>query len=173
LAIVIDGSSSMRGRAIDVAMELALVVAQAASQVGIDCHAYLFSGNAGPLFQITKGRDKPVPALFGGAIHEVSGTTPLCPSLLRVAFEQVARAAGKRKLLFAITDGQCDSGIQSMIGTVGYIEKSMGVEVVNLMIGTPVTKAFTNEISVRLDQSVCDVGLEQLTRQLERKAIAA
>jgi hypothetical protein len=90
--------------------------------------------------------------------------------LLKVAFKQVARAQGKRKLLFAITDGGCNMGFSAMVATVAYIEKSLGIEVVNLMIGTPVSKAFTNEVSVPYNKSVCEVGLEQLVRQLERAA---
>lgn len=169
VAILVDGSGSMAGYEIGVAMELALVVSQAAAQVGVNCDAFLFNGS-NSLHEITTGKRKPNALKFSGAKRLVNGGTPLCTSLLKVAFKQVARAQGKRKLLFAVTDGGCNMGFTSMVATVAYIEKSLRIEVVNLMIGQPVSGAFTNEVSVPYNKSVCEVGLEQLVRQLERAA---
>jgi hypothetical protein len=60
-------------------------------------------------------------------------------------------------------------GIQTMIGTVAYMEKALDIEVANLMINTPVTGAFKTEISVPI-KDVCDLGLGLLVKQLERGA---
>jgi hypothetical protein len=148
-----------------------LVIAQAAAQVGVDCEVYMF-GRGGGLLEVTKGKAKPDVSKFAGVMSHVGGGTPLCVSMLKLAHKQAARAPGKRKLMFAITDGACNMGIDGMIATVAYIEKAYGIEVANLMIGTPVTGAFTNEVSVRSSANVCEVGLDQLTRQLERGARA-
>jgi hypothetical protein len=127
------------------------------------------NGNSN-LIEITSGRSKPDVRKFANAYTHVGGSTPLCASMLKSAYRQIARAPGKRKIIFAITDGACNSGIEGMIGTVAYIESALGIEVANLMIGTPVTGAFKNEVSVAVGKAVCEVGLEQLTRQLERGA---
>jgi len=170
--VLIDGSSSMSGWNIQAACELAYVVAQAASQVGVACDVCLFNESVygARLLNMTSGKKKPDINVFAKALYAPANGTPLCASLLKAAYRQNIRASGKRKLLFAITDGGCNYGFDAMVATVAYIEKAMDIEVINLMIGQPVSGAFKNEVSVNYGEDVSSVGLEMLAKQLDRAA---
>lgn len=163
--ILIDGSTSMDGQKIVAAATLALVVAQAAAQVGVQCTAHLFSDDG--LHQITKGRDKPLANRFAYSVNQVDGSTPLSYYLLTVATEQRRRAPGKRRIIFTITDGGCDFGLTVLKATGRYVEDAMGAEIANLHIGWHVMGAFRNEVAANLDD-VTKSGVQSLTKVLER-----
>jgi cobalamin biosynthesis protein CobT len=165
--ILIDGSSSMRGQAATAAASLALVIAQAASQVGVDCFAHVF-GDTG-LQEVTAGKRKPDVKLFGYAAIKPTGGTPLTENLIRVAHMQAARAQGKRRIIFVVTDGMCDRGTPVVRAAGEYLEDCMGVEIANLHIGSQGFKAFRNEVAVR-PWDVVTTGLKSMTSMLERGA---
>src|SRR6187200_2977152 len=94
-----------------------------------------------------------------------TSSTPLTKSLLTVAHLQHKRASGKRKILFVITDGDCDLG-HDVVKAAGQYVESTGTEVANLHIGRQVMGLFRNEVAVDV-HNVSKVGLKQLTQVLE------
>jgi hypothetical protein len=164
--ILVDGSGSMNGNRIIAAASLALVVAQAAAQVGVVCNAHLFEDEG--LLMMSKGRDKPVPRKFAYAFNNTDSSTPLTKNLLTVAHLQHKRASGKRRILFVITDGDCDLG-HDVVKAAGQYVESLGTEVANLHIGRQAMGLFRNEVAVDVNK-VSNVGLKQLTAILERGA---
>jgi len=164
--IIVDGSGSMTGQRILAAASLALVVAQAASQVGVDCAAHVFTDNG--LTMATTGRQKPIGRKFGYMFNQIMGGTPLTENLLLAAHLQHKRASGKRRILFVITDGDCDQGADVVKAAGQYVE-SLGTEIANLHIGRIAMGLFRNEVAVNA-HDVSTVGLKQLTAVLERGA---
>jgi len=164
--ILVDGSGSMSGYRILAAASLALVVAQAASQVGVDCYAHVFTDNG--LIVATKGRQKPVGRKFAYMYNAITGGTPLTESLLLAAHLQHKRAGGKRRIMFVISDGDCDLGYDVVKAAGQYVEK-LGTEIANLHIGRQAMGMFRNEVAVDVT-NVSAVGLKQLTAVLERGA---
>jgi hypothetical protein len=163
--ILVDGSSSMTGRSILAAATCALVAAQAAAQVGVQCAAHVFNDNG--LHFMTKGRSKPAGRKFAYACNQVTGCTPLTENLLAVALAQRARAPGKRRVIFVITDGGCDLGPDVLRAAGKYVETVVGAEIANLHIGYAPMGIFRNEVAVDVDD-VASTGLQSLTRVLER-----
>ena len=170
--ILVDGSGSMCLGNIDKATVFALVVAQAAAQVGVACSTYVFGtsqstfgGNG--LVTINEGRSKPDAAKFAHMIEAAGGGTPLSPSMLAVAQKQVVRARGKRKVMFVISDGMCSAGPNTLKGVATYIEQSMGVELAHMSIGNPLRGCFRNEVHVNPLDDVANVGLTSLVKALE------
>lgn len=163
--VLVDGSSSMSGNAVMASAVLALVIAQAARQVGVECTAHVF--NDAGLHMMTKGRTVPEPRKFAYAYNQTYGCTPLTHNLITVARMQQVRARNKRRVIFVITDGGCDLGPQVLKAAGEYIEQSMGAEIANLHIGYAVMGAFRNEVAVNT-RDVAKVGLERLTQTLER-----
>ena len=163
--ILVDGSGSMSGSRIIAASSLALVVSQAASQVGVDCAAHVFNDNG--LHFATKGKAKPKPNKFAYMLNQIMGGTPLTENLLAAARMQDERAKGKRKILFVITDGGCNMGPDVVKAAGHYIENTMGTEIANLHIGDQPMGLFRNEVAVNV-RKVSDTGLRQLTALLER-----
>jgi len=164
--ILVDGSGSMQGRSIQAASTLALVVAQAAAQVGVDCTTHLFNDEG--LLWATKGRAKPLPKKFAYMQNNITGSTPLSESILLASHLQHKRSGNKRRILFVITDGGCNSGPDVLKAAAQYVE-TLGTEVANLHIGSKVMGVFRNEVAVNV-QDVSKTGLKQLTAVLERGA---
>jgi hypothetical protein len=170
--ILVDGSGSMCLGNIDKATIFALVVAQAAAQVGVACSTYVFGTNgsgfaSNGLVAINEGRSRPDAAKFAHMIEIAGGGTPLSPSMLAVAQKQVVRARGKRKVMFVISDGMCSSGPNTLKGVATYIEQSMGVELAHMSIGNPLRGCFRNEVYVNPQDDVANVGLTSLVKALE------
>jgi cobalamin biosynthesis protein CobT len=163
--VLVDGSGSMGGLNIKAASTLALVVAQAAAQVGVSCTAHVFNDKG--LHASTKGRAKPKANKFAYMQNQICGGTPLTENMLRVVKLQKARAAGKRKVLFMITDGGCNSGPSVLKAAAEYVEQVEGVEIANLHIGGQVMGVFRNEAAVNVHK-VAATGLRQLAGLLER-----
>jgi hypothetical protein len=165
--ILIDGSSSMSGASARAAATLALVVAQAAAQVGVDCFTHVFSDWG--LRAVTEGKRKPESKLFGYAASAPRGGTPLTENMIRAAHMQAARAQGKRRIMFVVTDGACDMGTHIVKAAGEYLEACMGVEIANLHIGSFDLKAFRNTVVVR-PWDVATAGLKSMTDLLEKGA---
>jgi cobalamin biosynthesis protein CobT len=163
--VLVDGSSSMSGNKMEAASTLALVVAQAASQVGVDCFVHVFSD--GGLAYATKGKARPAPNKFGYMATSATGSTPLTERMIEAANMQRQRAGNKRKIMFVITDGACNDGRLIAKAAGEYVEQTIGVEIANLHIGHSAPGMFRNEVAVRPDR-VNEVGLRQLTQMLER-----
>jgi len=163
--VLVDGSGSMSGTKMLASAILALVIAQAAKQVGVDCTVDVFTDHG--LHRATKGKDKPEARRFAGMPGCVTGGTPLTRNLIRVAHEQAGRARGKRKVLFTITDGGCNLGTKAVEAAGQYIESEMGIEIANLHIGSEVLGQFRNEVAVDIN-NVSGVGLRKLTQVLEK-----
>jgi hypothetical protein len=163
--ILVDGSGSMAGSSIIASSVLALVVAQAARQVGVDCTAHVFNDHG--LHEATKGKAKPVAKKFAYMINQIMGGTPLCESMIMAARLQAGRARGKRKVMFLVTDGGDIHGTAVLRGIGDFIERQMGIEIANLHIGRMPMGAFRNECAVDT-RNVGEVGLQRLTATLER-----
>ncbi len=166
--ILIDGSSSMNGRNAQAAVTLGLVVAQACSQVGVNCHACLFTDSG--LQEITKGRYKPDPKKFAWAYRGTQGGTPLTANLIKVALEQAKRAPGKRRIIFSITDGGCDIGSHATKAAATYIENTLGAEIAGMHIGMQPLGIYRNEVAVNVN-NITATGLRSLTNVLEKGRI--
>lgn len=163
--VLVDGSGSMSGSNIVAASTLALVVAQAAAQVGVHCTAHLFNDIG--LHEATKGKTKPAARKFGAMPGHIMGGTPLTENLIRVATAQAQRAPGKRRVLFLVTDGGCNQGRTILKAAGAYVEQSMGIEIANLHIGSQVLGVFRNEVAVNVNK-VASSGLERFTQVMER-----
>jgi hypothetical protein len=163
--ILVDGSGSMAGHSILASSVLALVVAQAARQVGVDCTAHVFNDHG--LHEATKGKAKPVAKKFAYMINQIMGGTPLCESMIMAARLQAGRARGKRKVMFLVTDGGDIHGPAVIKGIGDFIERQMGIEIANLHIGRTPMGVFRNECAVDV-RKVGEVGLQRLTATLER-----
>jgi len=169
--VLVDASGSMSGLNIVNAMTLALVVTQAANQVGVSCTVNLF--RYGGLTTVHAGgkRTKADGRTFTMATGMATGGTPLCRNMLLAAMRQCRRAPSKRKVMFVITDGQCEMGDDAVKRTAAYIEDTMGVEIAHMSIGVPTSGTFRNEVYVDTFADVAKVGLDKLARTLERGAI--
>jgi len=164
VAILVDASGSMGGR-MHVAMEAALVIAQAAASVGVTWCGEVF--NSGEIASFGNGRGRPVPGLFGAAIGKVGGGTPLSENIARVASAQAGRAPGKRRVVFLLTDGGCDRGSKSVRAIARYCEQTYGTVFAHVSIDTPCRGDFPAEITVRQGSAFADVGLAHFVRVLQ------
>ena len=167
--VLVDGSSSMMGHKARAAATMALVVAQAAAQVGVQCHVYLFTD--GGLREVHAGRTKPSAEVFGSMPSYVTGGTPLCTSMLAVAMKQQARAKAKRRLLFVISDGICDLGQKQLKQTALFIEEGMGTEVANLSINMALQGTFRTEAFVSASDDIAKAGLGLMVKKLTQGAM--
>jgi Mg-chelatase subunit ChlD len=168
IAIVLDGSGSMGSRKLHCAAVLALVVAQAAEQVGVQCEIVQFSHSV--LRQVKAPREKLSQAkarkrLAVGSMDN-GGGTPLSASIALMAAKLRERAAHKRKMVFAITDGACDCGSDAVRAIAAHCART-GVEVVGLSIDSRTHGAFKHEVRVDSFGDVAGVGLGVLVKALE------
>jgi cobalamin biosynthesis protein CobT len=168
LTVLIDMSGSMSGENIKTAATFGLVVAQAASQVGVACTVQTFG--PGGFGTVKKASDKLDDMAFGALPRNVGGGTPLSVCMLKAAMQQSARAPHKRRVMFVLSDGQCDQGPWTVKAAADYVETALGIELAHLSIGTACTKTFRNEAAVWDTGSVTSVGLDMLTRTLEKAA---
>lgn len=165
--VLIDGSSSMiLARRIHKATTLSMLIAQACSQVGVNCSVRLFTDYG--LYAVKDGRKRPKTEVFASLPGSPCGGTPLSVNIIKAARLQAARASGKRRVLFAITDGGCDNGAAMVRAAVRWCVDALDTEMVNLHIGTMRPGTFPNEVAV--DGDVASAGMEQMLRILERGA---
>jgi uncharacterized protein (DUF58 family) len=158
------------GAKLERAATLALVVAQAAEQVGVKCELVRFVG--GRVVSLKAPRERlgsaSVQSRLANASQTVSGSTPLTQSIALCAKRLLARAPTKRKMIFAITDGVCDCGAEAVRMIAAHCDK-VGVEVIGLSIDSPVTGAFRFEAKVASINDVAQAGLGVLVKALENR----
>jgi len=171
IIVILDGSDSMGiGVKLPRAASLALVVAQAAEQVGVQCEIVRFYG--GRVVSIKASRERlsspNVRSRFAGAAASTSGSTPLTQTIALCAKRLSARAPSKRKMIFAVTDGICDLGADRVRRIADHCDL-MGVEVIGLSIDSRIQGVFRFESQVDSNDDVAKAGLGVLVKALENR----
>jgi Mg-chelatase subunit ChlD len=172
--VLVDGSASMEGERINSASTMALVIAQAAAQVGVSCTTYLFGAShyhyrsANGLFEVNGGRQKPQASQFAGIPMMGGGGTPLSASMLAVALRQAMAAPYKRRVMFVVSDGMCDDGPESLKAVATYVETALGTELAHMSIHMRPQACFRNEVHVPRGSDIAAIGLETLTAKLAK-----
>jgi Mg-chelatase subunit ChlD len=167
IVVLVDCSGSMSACMTDAAT-LALVVSQAASQVGVKCEVIAFATGK---FDVVKMADAStakadVLRTFGRLAAYAGGSTPLTGSIVKATARLAARAPHKRKLLFVVSDGACDGGELSVRKACEYAER-VDVETVALCIDVNVHSGFKH--GVRCNSSeIAKAGLGKLVAVLSR-----
>jgi len=167
VCILLDASGSMAGHNMLQALEVGLIVAQAASSVGASCTTEIFSSSG---YQRAGGlASKRVPNAtdFGALSNEADGGTPLSAHMARAALAQAKRAPHKRRVLFVVTDGGCDYGRNVLARMATYLEQACGVVLAHVSIGTPLSGAFRAEVQVPYGCEVSDIGLGHFVKVLQ------
>jgi Mg-chelatase subunit ChlD len=80
-------------------------------------------------------------AAFGLLSKAQGGTTPLTSSMIKATARLVARAPLKRKILFVVSDGECDNGPSGVRKACDYARR-LDVETVALCVDTKPHKGF-------------------------------
>ena len=171
ITIILDGSDSMdEGFKLQRATSLALVVAQAAEQVGVKCEIVRFYGHKVQSIKAPRERlgASNVQARLGHAAQSTNGSTPLTQSIALCAKRLAIRAPTKRKMIFAVTDGICDCGRMAVQKVTDHCDNA-GVEVIGLSIDSPVQGAFRFEATVNSNDDVAKAGLGVLVKALENR----
>lgn len=171
ITILLDGSDSMnQGQKLYRATALAIVVAQAAEQVGVKSEIVRFYG--GRVLSLKAPRERlasqAVQARLTVASKSTRGSTPLTQSLALCAKRLFVRAPTKRKMIFAITDGVCDCGSQTVRRVADHCDGA-GVEVIGLSIDSGTHDAFRFEARVDSSDDVSKAGLGVLVKALENR----
>jgi hypothetical protein len=168
IEILCDGSSSMRGKPAYATATLAVVIAQAAQQVGVKCGVSRFTDST------PKAVKRPNESLSAKEIQNrftvlaraPSGMTDVTGAIVQASAKLAARAPGKRKLLFVVSDGDCAYGADGIKGANAYARR-LDVETVVLCIDTPVHPGFG--LAVQCDSGNIEAaGLGALVRALSR-----
>jgi Mg-chelatase subunit ChlD len=171
IIVILDGSDSMSiGLKLQRAASLALVVAQAAEQVGVKCEVTRFIGHR--VVSIKAARERlsspAVQARFAGAAGSTQGSTPLTQTIALCAKRLMLRAPTKRKMIFCVTDGVCDFGVKGVRLVADHCD-AMGVEIIGLSIDSMVNGAFKFESRVDSSDDVAKAGLGVLVKALENR----
>ena len=166
--VLLDASGSMGDAGkMSAALEVGLIVTQAAASVGASCTTEVFNSigyiRAGAL----AGKRTPNPADFGVLVNQADGGTPLSPHMARAAVAQAARAPGKRRVLFLVTDGGCDYGQETVKRMARHLEKTCGTVIAHVSIFTALRGSFKAEVRVAPGQAIADVGLDHFVRVLQ------
>jgi Mg-chelatase subunit ChlD/uncharacterized low-complexity protein len=168
IAILIDSSGSMSGNRIWAAGVLACAIAQAAQSVGVKSSVYRFHSSSFAL--VKSAKDNPANGIvldrFLYAATNVGGSTPLSGSIIKVAAKLAAKGIGKRKLLFVVSDGDCDFGPEMVRKACAYAER-LDVEPVGLFIDMVPNGSFRNAATCD-SAHIAETGLGLLVRTLER-----
>jgi Mg-chelatase subunit ChlD len=166
IIVLIDGSGSMSGTPLWTSGVLAYVIAQAAAQVGVNAEIIRFS--TGKFESVKDARTNPGKAETQRrfAALSASGSTPLSRSIIRASARLAARAPAKRKLLFVVSDGDCDGGPKAVKRACVYAA-SRDVETVALCIDMEPHAGFAHAVSCR-SSNIAEAGLGALVRVLAR-----
>jgi hypothetical protein len=166
VVILLDASGSMSSN-MHQALEMGLIIAQAAGSVGASCTTEIF--NSRGYARAGKLADKRAPKVedFAALVNSASGGTPLSFQMARAAIAQSKRAVGKRRVVFVVTDGGCDHGPAAVKGTATYLEQTYGTVLAHVSIGNPLAGCFKAEVLVPHGKSVADIGLEHFVKVLQ------
>jgi Mg-chelatase subunit ChlD len=167
VCVLLDASGSMAGNNMHAALEVGLVVAQAAGSVGAACTTEVFNSQGYVRAGALASRRLPNPADYGALVNGANGGTPLSAHMARVAVNQAKRAPHKRRVVFVITDGQCDYGPATLKRMATYLEQSCGVVLAHVSIGTPVSGCFRAEVCVPHGVPLAKVGLDHFVKVIQ------
>ena len=167
VTILLDASGSMGGPNMSAALEMGLVIAQAAGSVGAPCTTEVFNSMGFSRAGGLASKQAPNPAEFGALIDSATGGTPLSEHMARAAMSQAKRAPHKRRVVFVVTDGDCDFGPATVKKMASYLETACGTILAHVSIGNPLRGAFKAEVQVPYGASVADVGLEHFVKVLQ------
>jgi len=170
ITVLLDHSGSMSGAYAWAASTLALTIAQAAQSVGVKNDILSFSSTE---FETVKATSETptLPIVLKRLARlglTAGGSTPLSSCMISATAKLAARAPNKRKILFVVSDGDCDSGGIMVRKACDYARR-MDVETVALCIGIPSHDGFSLAVSCKPDD-IASAGLGVLVRALERES---
>jgi hypothetical protein len=166
VCVLLDASGSMGGGNMTAALEMGLIIAQAASSVGAACTTEVFNSTGYIRAGSLAGKRAPNPAEYGRLTNAARGGTPLSAHMARAGVAQHKRAPGKRRVLFILTDGGCDWGPDVVKRAATYLEKTCSTVLAHVSIGTPLMGAFKAEVCVPNGQPLSELGLEHFVKVL-------
>jgi hypothetical protein len=167
VCVLLDASGSMAGANMISALEVGLVVSQAAASVGASCTVEVFNSQGFIRAGALASKRTPNPAEFGALQNAASGGTPLSAHMARAAVNQAKRAPQKRRVLFVVTDGACDYGPQTVKRMANYLEQALGTIMAHVSIGTALTGAFRAEVRVPCGAALSEIGLDHFVKVLQ------
>jgi Mg-chelatase subunit ChlD len=167
VCILLDASGSMAGANMASALEVGLVVSQAAASVGASCTVEVFNSQGYIRAGGLASKRTPNPAEFGALVSAATGGTPLSAHMARAAVNQAKRAPQKRRVLFVVTDGGCDYGPQTVKRMANYLERSLGTVMAHVSIATPLQGSFRAEVCVPCGAALSEIGLEHFVKVLQ------
>ncbi len=146
------------------------MIAQAAEQVGVKSEIVRFHG--GQVWTLKAPRERLASIEVQGRLSIASastqGSTPLTQTIAVCAKRLGVRAPTKRKMIFAITDGNCDCGKIAVRKIAEHCDRA-GVEVIGLSIDSMTHGAFKFEAQVASEDDVSKAGLGVLVKALENR----
>ncbi len=169
IEILCDGSASMRGKAAYATATLALVIAQAAKQVGVKCGITRFTeGTPRAVKRPNESLSQAdVQNRFASLATNPAGCTDITGAIVQASAKLAARAPAKRKVLFVVTDGDCAYGPEGVKSANAYARR-LDVETAVLCIDTPVHPGFG--LAVECDsRDITRAGLNALVKALARE----
>ena len=166
VGLVIDGSYSMAGRALTLALQSAIVLAETNQIIDVPTGIHAFSGDQ--VVQL-KGYDQPLVQVRGRlAGLQASGGTPMEDALWRAGCT-IARQRVERKLLFLITDGVPND--PAATEEISNMLQRSGIEVYGIGIDTDAVTRYVGHAAVVKDAAdVSSAILSALCVSLTRAA---
>ena len=166
VGLVVDGSSSMRGREMELALQASAVLAETNQVLNVRTGIHVFAGDQ---VEQIKGYDQPlvqVKEYLAGV--QASGGTPMADALWAAGCA-LARQREKRKLLFLITDG-APNDAQATIEIADMLQRSQ-IEIYGVGIGSHAVERFCNHAAVVNDATdVAGAILSALRASITRAA---
>jgi Mg-chelatase subunit ChlD len=166
VCVLLDASGSMAND-MAAALEVGLIIAQAASSVGASCTTEIFNSSGYTRAGSLASKRVPNPADFGALQSQANGGTPLSPHMARVAINQAKRAPHKRRVVFVVTDGMCDYGPTTVKRMATYLEQACGTVMAHVSIDTPLSGTFKAEVRVPYGKPLAEIGLDHFVKVLQ------
>lgn len=167
VCVLLDASGSMGGEGMRSALEVGLIIAQAAGSVGASCTTEIFNSQGYRRAGGLASRRVPNVADYGVLVDAAQGGTPLSSHMARMAVAQAKRAGHKRRVVFVVTDGGCDYGPRTVKRMAAYLEQSLGTVMAHVSIGSALQGSFKAEVMVPYGKPLAEVGLEHFTKVLQ------
>ena len=172
ITILLDGSDSMsQGFKLQRAASLALVVAQAAEQVGVKCEIVRFYGHKVISLKAPRERlgSPNVQARLAFASQSTSGSTPLTQSIALVRQAPGDASADKAQDDFCGDGRNLRHGAKRRQNDNRALRQRPAWRVIGLSIDSHVQGAFKFETSVNSNDDVAKAGLGVLVKALENR----
>jgi uncharacterized protein with von Willebrand factor type A (vWA) domain len=167
VAVLLDASGSMMGANMQSALEMGLIITQAAASVGASCTTETFNDGGYTRAGSLASKRTPNPADFSTLLDAACGGTPLSAHMARIAVAQAQRAPHKRKVVFVVTDGDCDYGPEVVKKMAQYLEQAYGTVFAHVSIQTPLRGSFKAEVCVPYSKPLAEVGLNHFVKVLQ------